>query len=74
MSDRYVVIVDGVVTNSILWDGNEDVSTGGFHIPDGWTLVRAGEVPIHHGSVAVKNQDGTWSFTPAHTTGKEIDN
>ncbi|WP_441253591.1 hypothetical protein [Bradyrhizobium sp. 613_E4_N2_2] len=59
----YAIVVDGIVFNCVLWDGNDDPSTGGFPIPENWTMVVIilWKVP-QIGLGARQGEDGVWMF------------
>jgi len=73
----YAVIVDGIVTNTVLWDGNTDPETGGVSPPSGqqWILIENGQA-AYIGYPATQDENGVWSFQapppPPPPTAEEI--
>ncbi|SIT43800.1 conserved hypothetical protein [Paraburkholderia piptadeniae] len=59
--DVYAMVENGSVVMLITWDGNSDVSTGGWAPPVDATMVKLPRYP-QAGDVATKDSSGNWSF------------
>lgn len=69
---QYAQVQDAsqIVVNIITWDGNEDVASGGWAVPSGYTMVKVNDDDRIYPGVAcgvgwTYNGDGTYSPPPS---------
>lgn len=59
----YAQIENGIVQNIISWDGNTDVSSGGWQPPEDATMVQLADGQAASiGYPAILGADGSWTF------------
>lgn len=62
MNNLYAMVQGGVIANLITWDGNSDLTKGGWAPPSGVTMVQIQPQP-QIGWSATQGSGGTWTFT-----------
>ena len=62
--NTYAMIQGGDVINIVGWDGNTDLSTGGWQPPSGVTMALLSRYP-QIGDKATQDASGAWDFSAA---------